>query len=84
MAPAAGLAEKVRSAGFDRTANRWQLPLTDAQLASAACAFHLRAMTGSVAEAGQPVRPRPRRLLRHRPRNRPLGSHTPAPPRSEH
>jgi hypothetical protein len=51
--PAEGLAERVRTALFDRSGNRWRLYLTREQIESAAYAFHLRALTGSVAEANR-------------------------------
>ncbi|MEU9481701.1 DUF6417 family protein [Streptomyces sp. NPDC048191] len=47
------MAERVRTACFDRPGNRWQLCLTPAQTESVAYAFHLRAMGGSVAEANR-------------------------------
>ncbi|WP_181139555.1 DUF6417 family protein [Streptomyces sp. Ru71] len=51
--PADERVERVCTAYFDRPHNRWRLPLTTAQLESVAYAFHLRALTGSVAEANQ-------------------------------
>ncbi|MFI6359293.1 DUF6417 family protein [Streptomyces sp. NPDC050743] len=50
---AEGLAERVRTACFDRPGNRWQLCLTAEQIESVAYAFYLRSMGGSVAEANR-------------------------------
>ncbi|MEV0982533.1 DUF6417 family protein [Streptomyces sp. NPDC049915] len=51
VAPADGLVERVRTAHFDRPGNRWRMTLTPEQIESIAYAFHLRALSGSVAEA---------------------------------
>ncbi|MFF9819403.1 DUF6417 family protein [Streptomyces sp. NPDC014006] len=51
VAPADGLVERVRTAHFDRPGNRWRMTLTAEQIDSVAYAFHLRALSGSVAEA---------------------------------
>ncbi|MEV0982615.1 DUF6417 family protein [Streptomyces sp. NPDC049915] len=51
VAPADGLVERVRTAHFDRPNNRWRMTLTPGQIDSVAYAFHLRALSGSVAEA---------------------------------
>ncbi|MFC9932435.1 DUF6417 family protein [Streptomyces sp. NPDC127190] len=51
--PAAGLAERVRTACFDRAGNRWSLCLDEEQVKSVAYAFYLRSMCGSTAEANR-------------------------------
>ncbi|WP_338676827.1 DUF6417 family protein [Streptomyces sp. SCSIO 30461] len=51
--PADGLAEKVRTAAFDKTANRWTLRLTSEQVESVAYAFYLHACSVSVGEANR-------------------------------
>ncbi|MGW2492340.1 DUF6417 family protein [Streptomyces sp. NPDC001606] len=51
--PAAGLAERVRTACFDRARNRWALCLDEEQVESVAYAFYLRSMCGSTAEANR-------------------------------
>ncbi|MFC9931948.1 DUF6417 family protein [Streptomyces sp. NPDC127190] len=51
--PAAGLAERVRTACFDRVGKRWALCLDEAQVESVAYAFYLRSMCGSTAEANR-------------------------------
>ncbi|MEV0982662.1 DUF6417 family protein [Streptomyces sp. NPDC049915] len=54
--PADGLVERVRTAYFDRPGSRWRMTLTVEQIDSVAYAFHLRALSGSVAEANWFVR----------------------------
>ncbi|MFF7358350.1 DUF6417 family protein [Streptomyces filipinensis] len=49
--PAAGLAERVRTAR--QLGNLWLLHLSEEQIESAAYAFYLRSMSGSVAEANR-------------------------------
>ncbi|MER6066588.1 DUF6417 family protein [Streptomyces sp. NPDC001792] len=51
--PAEGLAERVRTACFDRSGNRWPLCLNSEHIESVAYAFHLRSMGGSVTEANR-------------------------------
>ncbi|MEV0844352.1 DUF6417 family protein [Streptomyces sp. NPDC049954] len=53
--PAEGLAERVRTAFFDRSANCWTLCLNSGQMQSAAYAFHLHALalSGTVTEANR-------------------------------
>jgi hypothetical protein len=51
--PAEGLAERVRTAYFDRPGNRWSLRLSAEQIESVAYAFYLRSMGGSVTEANR-------------------------------
>jgi hypothetical protein len=51
--PAEGLAEQVRSARFTPTDKRWQLHLTQEQIASAAYGFYLHRLGGSAAEANR-------------------------------
>jgi hypothetical protein len=51
--PAEGLAERVRTACFDRAGNRWPLCLNSEHIESVAYAFHLRSMGGSVTEANR-------------------------------
>ncbi|OQR63532.1 hypothetical protein B6E66_13935 [Streptomyces maremycinicus] len=51
--PAAGLAEQVRTASYDRGARRWRLHLTQQQMDSAAYGFWLHRLTGSAAEANR-------------------------------
>ncbi|MFJ4790824.1 DUF6417 family protein [Streptomyces sp. NPDC088794] len=53
VGPAAGLAERVRTATFSRTENRWRLVLTEEQIASVAYGLHLHRLTGSVTEANR-------------------------------
>jgi hypothetical protein len=50
---ATGLAEKVRTACFDHTTNRWRIPLAPEHIESVAYAFYLKAQTGSTAEANR-------------------------------
>ncbi|MEU6379563.1 DUF6417 family protein [Streptomyces sp. NPDC046909] len=49
--PAEGLAERVRTAPFSRSDNRWWLCLTQQQITSVAYALHLHRLTNSEAEA---------------------------------
>ncbi|MFJ2170326.1 DUF6417 family protein [Streptomyces griseofuscus] len=51
--PAAGLAERVRTAYFDRAKNRWITCLAEEQATSAAYAFFLHSVHDSVAEANR-------------------------------
>ncbi|MEU5445443.1 DUF6417 family protein [Streptomyces griseofuscus] len=51
--PAAGLAERVRTAYSDRAKSRWITCLTEEQATSAAYAFFLHSVHGSVAEANR-------------------------------
>lgn len=51
--PAAGLAERVRTAYFDRSRSRWIMCLSEEQATSAAYAFFLHSVHGSVAEANR-------------------------------
>ncbi|MGW5433230.1 DUF6417 family protein [Streptomyces sp. NPDC004059] len=60
--PAEGLAERVRTACFDRAGNRWPLCLNSEHIESVAYAFHLRSMAGSVTEANRFAREYARRL----------------------
>ncbi|MFI5877095.1 DUF6417 family protein [Streptomyces sp. NPDC051445] len=62
-APAAGLAEQVRRAVYERGAGRWRLYLTQKQMESVAYAFWLHRLAGS-AGGGQSLRPRLRRRVR--------------------
>ncbi|MGW0731823.1 DUF6417 family protein [Streptomyces sp. NPDC002851] len=51
--PAEGLAERVRTAPFSRSDNRWRLCLTQEQTASVAYALYLHRMSNSEAEANR-------------------------------
>lgn len=51
--PAEGLAERVRTAPFSRSANRWRLCLTPEQTTSVAYALYLHRLTNSEAEANR-------------------------------
>lgn len=51
--PAEGLAERVRSAPFSRSANRWRLCLTQEQTVSVAYALYLYRLSNSEAEANR-------------------------------
>ncbi|MET8411252.1 DUF6417 family protein [Streptomyces sp. NPDC005195] len=53
ISPAEGLAEQVRTASCDHGIKRWQLHLTEEQIASVAYGFWLHRMTGSAAEANR-------------------------------
>ncbi|MFI6803819.1 DUF6417 family protein [Streptomyces luteogriseus] len=52
-APADGLAERVRTASFSRTDNRWRLCLTEEQIVSVAYGLYLHRLTSSEAEANR-------------------------------
>ncbi|MER6062361.1 DUF6417 family protein [Streptomyces sp. NPDC001792] len=51
--PADGLAERVRTAFYDRPNNRWTMCLTPEQIESVAYALHLRSISGSITEANR-------------------------------
>ncbi|WP_329522589.1 DUF6417 family protein [Streptomyces jietaisiensis] len=51
--PAAGLAARVRTAGFSRADNRWCLYLTEDQMDSVAYGLYLHMLGGSSAEANR-------------------------------
>ena len=52
-APADGFVDRVRTATFSRTDNRWRLLLTPDQITSAAYGLYLYAITCSEAEANR-------------------------------
>ncbi len=51
--PADGLADRVRTAAFNREDNRWRMHLTETQIASVAYGLYLYRLTGSEAEANR-------------------------------